>query len=120
MESRRRRTNHTDRLTTQRLPEQRCVCLIHQSEPSLGALRIAFRLVTSRRSSTAGRVQEFFENSAAAFEEKAHPNDSADPERITQIVDFGRRWSEKSEISAVRFIEWLDITASKFYDWRER
>jgi putative transposase len=35
-------------------------------------------------------------------------------------VDFVRRWSEKTEISAGRFIEWLDITASKFYDWRER
>ena len=35
-------------------------------------------------------------------------------------MDFVRRWSEKTEISAGRFIEWLDITASKFYDWRER
>jgi len=37
-----------------------------------------------------------------------------------QIVDFVRRWSEKTEIDAGRFIGWLDITASKFYDWRER
>jgi hypothetical protein len=35
-------------------------------------------------------------------------------------VDFVRHWSEKTEISAGWFIEWLDITASKFYDWRER
>jgi len=35
-------------------------------------------------------------------------------------VDFVRRWSEKTEISAGQFIEWLDITGSKFYDWRER
>jgi transposase-like protein len=35
-------------------------------------------------------------------------------------VDFVRRWSEKTEIGAGRFIGWLDITASKFYDWRER
>jgi hypothetical protein len=35
-------------------------------------------------------------------------------------VDFVRRWSEKTEIGAGRFIVWLDITASKFYDWRER
>ena len=26
----------------------------------------------------------------------------------------------KTEIRAGRFIEWLDVTASKFYDWRER
>jgi putative transposase len=35
-------------------------------------------------------------------------------------VDFVRLWSEKTEIGAGRFIGWLDITASKFYDWRER
>ena len=35
-------------------------------------------------------------------------------------MDFVRRWSEKTEIGDARFIEWLDITASKFYDWRER
>ena len=43
------------------------------------------------------------------------PHDTRD-----QIVDFVRRWSEKTKIRAGRFIEWLDITASKFYDWRER
>jgi putative transposase len=36
------------------------------------------------------------------------------------MVDFVRRWSEKTEIGAGRFIQWLDITASKFYGWRER
>ena len=35
-------------------------------------------------------------------------------------MDFVRRWSEKTEIGAGRFIVWLDITASKFYDWQER
>jgi putative transposase len=35
-------------------------------------------------------------------------------------VDFVRRWSEKTEISAGRFVEWLGITSSKFYSWRER
>ncbi len=35
-------------------------------------------------------------------------------------MDCVRRWSEKTEIGAGRFIRWLDITASKFYDWRER
>ena len=35
-------------------------------------------------------------------------------------MDFVRRWSEKTEIGAGRFIGWLDIAASKFYDWRER
>ena len=35
-------------------------------------------------------------------------------------MDFVRRWPEKSEISAGRFIRWLDITASKFDGWRDR
>jgi putative transposase len=37
-----------------------------------------------------------------------------------QVVDFVRRWSEKTEIGAGRFISWLGVTASKFYDWRQR
>ena len=35
-------------------------------------------------------------------------------------MDFVRRWSEKTEIGAGRFNAWLDIAASKLYDWRER
>ena len=35
-------------------------------------------------------------------------------------MDFVRRWSDKTEIGPGQFIVWLDITASKFYDWRER
>jgi putative transposase len=37
-----------------------------------------------------------------------------------QVVDFVRRWSEKSEIGVGRFIPWLGVTASKFYDWQQR
>ena len=36
------------------------------------------------------------------------------------MIDFVRRWSEATEISAVRFIAWLGIAASKFYHWRQR
>jgi hypothetical protein len=36
------------------------------------------------------------------------------------VVDFVRYWSEKTEIGAGRFIHWLAVRASKFYDWRER
>jgi hypothetical protein len=34
-------------------------------------------------------------------------------------MDFVRRWSEKTAIGVGRFIAWLGMTASKFYDWRE-
>jgi hypothetical protein len=36
-----------------------------------------------------------------------------------QVVDFVRRWSERTEISVGRFVHWLGVTASKFYDWRQ-
>jgi transposase InsO family protein len=35
-------------------------------------------------------------------------------------VDFVRRWSEKTEIGAGQFVDWLQVTTSKFYGWRER
>ena len=37
-----------------------------------------------------------------------------------QVVDFVRRWSEKSEIGVRRYVAWLGIRGSKFYSWRER
>ena len=43
------------------------------------------------------------------------PHDVRDP-----VVNFVRRWSEKAEIGVGRFIPWLGVTASKFYDWRQR
>ncbi len=36
------------------------------------------------------------------------------------MIDFVRRWSERTGISAGRFIRWLHIAASKFYSWQER
>jgi putative transposase len=107
------------------------------------------------------RQKEFFENGAAAFEQKTRPNHSADQERIGHLekkiqtkdevlaelmaehVALKKRLGNsdrglgsarhagpdrgfrpalvgKTEIGAGRFIEWLGITASKFYDWRDR
>ena len=37
-----------------------------------------------------------------------------------EVVDFVRGWSAKTEISVRRFLPWLGVTVSKFYDWRER
>ena len=36
------------------------------------------------------------------------------------MVDFVRRWWERTEINVGRFITWLGVAASKFYDWRQR
>jgi putative transposase len=35
-------------------------------------------------------------------------------------VDFVVRWSEKTAVAIGRFLEWLELAAGKFYDWRKR
>ena len=35
-------------------------------------------------------------------------------------MDFFRRWSEKTEIGVGKFITWLGIRSSKFYQWQQR
>jgi putative transposase len=37
-----------------------------------------------------------------------------------QVVDFIRRWSERTEIPLARFIRWLGLSASKYFSWRNR
>jgi len=37
-----------------------------------------------------------------------------------QVIDFVRSWGERTEIATNRFIGWLSISTSKFYDWRAR
>ncbi|MGH9557454.1 MAG: hypothetical protein ACRD2Y_16710 [Terriglobales bacterium] len=36
------------------------------------------------------------------------------------MVDFVRGWSEKAEIPVRRFVGWLGIGSSKYYDWQTR
>jgi len=36
------------------------------------------------------------------------------------VVDYVRRWNERTEISAGQFVGWLGITSSKFHDWCRR
>jgi transposase InsO family protein len=36
------------------------------------------------------------------------------------VIDFVRRWSARAEISRHRFIGWLGVSTSKFYNWQER
>lgn len=35
-------------------------------------------------------------------------------------MDYVRHWSQRTEITAKRFIGWLGVTASKFHHWRSR
>ncbi len=43
------------------------------------------------------------------------PHDTRD-----QVVDYVNHWRDRSELPATRFIRWLGITSSKFYDWKKR
>jgi transposase-like protein len=43
------------------------------------------------------------------------PHDTRDA-----IIDFTKAWSEKTEIPLTRFISWLSVAKSKFYNWIER
>jgi len=36
------------------------------------------------------------------------------------VIDFVRRWSERTEIATQKFVRWLGVASSKFYDWRAR
>jgi putative transposase len=36
------------------------------------------------------------------------------------VIDFVRCWSQAADIGAARFIRWLGLASSKFYQWRER
>lgn len=42
------------------------------------------------------------------------------PDIRDTLVDFVRHWSSKTEIVVIRFIRWLGVAASKFYDWASR
>src|SRR5438094_3688560 len=80
--------------------------------------------------------KELFENGAAAFQSQGRPHRQVEekqkrieflektiwvPHDVRDlVVEFVRCWSEKAEIGVGRFIPWLGVTASKFYDWRQR
>ena len=43
------------------------------------------------------------------------PHDTRDA-----VIDYVNRWSERTELPTYRFVSWLGIASSKFYDWRDR
>jgi hypothetical protein len=36
------------------------------------------------------------------------------------VVDFVVKWSGKTELPVTRFVQWLNISKGKFYQWRQR
>jgi transposase InsO family protein len=37
-----------------------------------------------------------------------------------EVVDYVRRWSERTELSAKRLVQWIGLAMSKYYDWKQR
>jgi transposase InsO family protein len=44
----------------------------------------------------------------------------AQPDVRDEVVDYVRRWADKTDIAATTMIHWIGITRSKFHDWRSR
>lgn len=48
-------------------------------------------------------------------------NDSwAQPDVRDEVIDYVRYWSDKTQIKAVKMVNWIGISRSKFYDWQNR
>ena len=36
------------------------------------------------------------------------------------MVDFVRSWADKTGLPKKRFVDWLGLSSSKFFDWQNR
>ena len=37
-----------------------------------------------------------------------------------EVVDYVRRWSDRTELPAKRLVQWIGLGMSKYYDWQQR
>jgi putative transposase len=42
------------------------------------------------------------------------------PDKRDEIVDYVRRWSARTELSAERLVQWIGLGMSKYYNWKQR
>ena len=42
------------------------------------------------------------------------------PDTRDEVVDYVRRWSDRTELSAKRLVQWIGLGMSKYYDWKQR
>ena len=42
----------------------------------------------------------------------------AEPDVRDEVVDYVRKWTDKTEVKAATMINWMGISRSKFYDWQ--
>jgi hypothetical protein len=57
----------------------------------------------------------FKKNSWGSLKASWVPHDTRDT-----VVDFVRQWSNRTGIAVTRFINWLEIRSSKYYNWQTR
>lgn len=43
-----------------------------------------------------------------------------EPDTRDRVVDFVRVWTDKTGVAIGKMLEWLDLSAGKYYDWIER
>ena len=44
----------------------------------------------------------------------------AEPDVRDEVVDYVRKWLDKTEIAATNMVNWIGITRSKYFDWQKR
>jgi transposase InsO family protein len=44
----------------------------------------------------------------------------AQPDVRDEVVDYVRRWADKTSIAATTLVGWIGVSRSKFHDWRSR
>ncbi|MBN2455343.1 MAG: hypothetical protein JXB29_02210 [Sedimentisphaerales bacterium] len=44
----------------------------------------------------------------------------AEPDVRDEVVDYVRYWSDKTQIKAIKMVNWIGISRSKFYNWQGR
>jgi putative transposase len=42
------------------------------------------------------------------------------PDTRDEVVDYVRRWSDRTELPATQLVRWIGVGMSKFYDWTKR
>ena len=44
----------------------------------------------------------------------------AEPDVRDEVIDYVRKWSDKTGIKVTKLVNWIGISRSKFYNWQER
>ena len=37
-----------------------------------------------------------------------------------EVIDYVRRWSDRTKLPAKRLVQWIGLAMSKYYEWKRR